>query len=413
MALVTKKQKYENSRRGNLRKEKPLVYDKIIRLQDMERRGLPTSRIDIGYNYACNLKCDHCMAMHFDPKERSLNLDDLRSIAEQADALGWCQFNISGGEPLIFKDFDDILEALMPERFHIGISTNGYYLTTERARHLKAKGLDKVMVSLDSYDEKLHDQQRAKSGAYGKAISAMWNAHAAGLDVVIQHVVSHQNCRTENTVNLAKFAQENGFSLDIVLAKAIGQWEGRHEVLIDTKDSQFLVDLNKQYPAARRNVFASYGHKPGCGALKGCFHISQFGDVFPCVFMHFTIGNIFDEPLKTIVDRGMQIKHFATFAPNCLTGENKNWVKKYMSRFYNKPLPVDYREIFLEEKDFVYSNNLDPQLEEHIASLKNGNSKLQTNDDLTTAKSFIDSKTITNSQSNSPSTSTCSSCECS
>ena len=65
MALSAKKQEYENSRRNKLREEKPLVYDKIIKFPDMERRGLPTSRIDIGYNYACNLKCDHCMAMHF------------------------------------------------------------------------------------------------------------------------------------------------------------------------------------------------------------------------------------------------------------------------------------------------------------------------------------------------------------
>ena len=380
MVELDKKIKYESSRRGNLREEKPLVYDKIIKLQDMERRGLPTSRIDIGYNYACNLKCDHCMAMHFDVKKRSLNLAGLRSIAEQADELGWCQFNISGGEPLIFKDFDQILEALMPEKFHIGISTNGYFLTSERARHLKSKGLDKVMVSIDSYEEKLHDAQRAKTGAYDKAMNAIFYARDAGLDVVLQHVVSHQNCRTENTVNLAKFATENSFSLDIVLAKAIGQWEGRHDILIDKKDADFLVDLNKEYPAARRNTFSTYGHKAGCGALKGCFHISQFGDVFPCVFMHFTIGNLFEDSLKTIVDRGMQIKHFKNFAPTCLTGENKNWVKKYMSRFYNKPLPVDYREIFLEEKDFVYSKNLDPQVAEHIEDLSKRNGNSSSND---------------------------------
>jgi len=371
MAVSAKKQVYENSRRNKLRDEKPLVYDKIIKFPDMERRGLPTSRIDIGYNYACNLKCDHCMAMHFERKEHSLDLESLRSIAEQADALGWCQFNISGGEPLIFKNFDQILEALMPEKFHIGISTNGYYLTPERAKHLKEKGLDKVMVSLDSYDEKLHDVQRAKDGSYDKAIDAMWYAHDAGLDVIIQHVVSHQNCRTENTVKLAKFAEETGFSLDIVLAKAIGQWEGREEVLIDTKDAEFLVELNKEYPSARRNLFATYGQKAGCGALKGCFHISQFGDVFPCVFMHFTIGNIFEDSLKTIVDRGMQIKHFKNFAPTCLTGENRSFVRKYMSRFYGKSLPVDYREIFLEEKDFVRGGrDWDSELSTHIGSMR-------------------------------------------
>lgn len=347
------KKKIENSKREKLKKEKPLVFEKIIKLADMEKRGECTSRIDIGYNYACNLKCKHCMANSFEKKERSLGLKDLRSIAEQADALGWCQFNISGGEPLILKNFDEVLEALMPEKFHIGISTNGHLLTAEKAKHLKSIGLDKVMISLDSIDEELHNENRANEGAYEKSISAIWNAKNAGLDTIIQHVVTHQNAQSENTVKLAKFAQENGFSLDIVVGKAIGAWEGKHEVLIDAADAKFLRELHKKYPVARRDVFPSYGMRGGCGILKKCFHISQFGDVFPCVFMHISIGNIFKDSLKTIVDRGMKIKSFKNFSPICLAGEDREFIDKYMSRFYGKPLPVDYREIFTDEDDFV------------------------------------------------------------
>ena len=353
MAQSEEKQQFENAKRNKLRQEKPLVYEKIIKLADMEKRGECTSRIDIGYNYACNLKCKHCMANTFQRKQRSLTPADMRNIAEQADALGWCQFNISGGEPLILSNFDEVLEALMPERFHIGISTNGYFLTAEKAKHLKSIGLDKVMISLDSYDEALHNENRAADGAYEKAINAIWNARNAGLDTIIQHVITHQNARTDNTVKLAKFAQENGFSLDLVIAKAIGQWEGRYDVLIDAEDAAFLRKLNKEYPAARRDVFPSYGMRGGCGVPKKCFHISQFGDVFPCVFMHVTIGNVFEDSLKAIVDRGMKIKHFKNFSPICLTGENRFYIDKYMSRFYGKPLPVDYREIFTEEADFV------------------------------------------------------------
>lgn len=343
----------ENVKREKLKKEKPLVYEKIIKLREMQRRGECTSRIDIGYNYACNLKCKHCMANMFQKKDRSLTPADLRSIAKQADALGWCQFNISGGEPLLLKDFDEVLKALMPERFHIGISTNGYFLTEEKARHLKSIGLDKVMISLDSYDEGLHNANRASDGAYEKAMNAIWNAKKAGLDTIIQHVITHQNARTESTVKLAKFAQENGFSLDLVIAKALGEWEGHHEVLIDADDAKFLWELHKKYPAARRDVFSSYGMHGGCGVLKRCFHISQYGDVFPCVFMHITIGNIFEDSLKDIVDRGMKIRHFRDHSPICLSGEDRSFINKYMTRFYGKPLPVDYREIFTDEDDFV------------------------------------------------------------
>jgi MoaA/NifB/PqqE/SkfB family radical SAM enzyme len=346
------KQEIEQSKRETLRREKPLVYEKIIKLAEKEKRGEFISRIDIGYNYACNLSCKHCMANNFQKKDRSLTPADMHDIAEQADALGWCQFNISGGEPLILKNFDEVLTALMPERFHIGISTNGYFLTLEKAKHLKSIGLDKVMISLDSYDSLLHNQNRNSDGAYDKAISAIWNAKEAGLDTIIQHTVTHQNAQSENTVKMAEFAQNNGFSLDLVIAKAIGEWEGRHEVLIDKDDAAFLVNLHKQYPAARRDVFSSYGLKGGCGALRKCFHITQYGDVLICVFMHISVGNIFKDSLKTITDRGMKITYIKNFSPICLAGEDRDFISKYMSKFYGKPLPVDYREVF-EEDDFI------------------------------------------------------------
>lgn len=353
MAESNGKQKFESAKRNKLQREKPLVYEKIIKLADMERRGECTSRIDIGYNYACNLKCRHCMASMFEKKKRSLTPEDMRHIAEQADALGWCQFNISGGEPLMLKNFDEVLEALIPEKFHIGISTNGFFLTAEKAKHLKSIGLDKVMISIDSFDETLHNANRESKGAYEKAMNAIWNAKNADLDTIIQYVITHHNAQSENTVKLAKFAQENGFSLDLVAAKAIGQWEGKHDVLITDEDAAFLRELNKAYPVARRDVFPSYGMRGGCGVIKKCFHISQFGDVFPCVFMHISIGNIFEDPLKVIVDRGMRIKHFNKFSPICLSGEDRGFIDKYMSRFYGKPLPVDYREIFTDEDDYV------------------------------------------------------------
>jgi MoaA/NifB/PqqE/SkfB family radical SAM enzyme len=341
--------KLETFKREKLQREKPLVYEKILQIVDREKRGELVCRIDIGYNYACNLKCLHCMANSFQKKERSLTIDDLHNIAEQADALGWCQFNISGGEPLILKNFDDVLKALMPDRFHIGISTNGYFLTKEKAKHLKSLGLDKVMISIDSINPILHNKNRADDEAYKKAMDAVWAAKEADLDVILQHVVTHQNCQSDNTVMLAKFASKNGFSLDLIVAKALGEWEGKHEVLIDEEDAKFLRRLHAFYPEARRDVFPSYGRGGGCPVFKKCFHITEYGDVLVCVFIHISLGNIFKDTLKTIVDRGMNIKPINKSQALCRAGEDREFIDKYMSRFYGKPLPVDYKEIFDKE----------------------------------------------------------------
>ena len=169
-----------------------------MRLSTVDRRKRHHSAI-IEYSEACNLNCSHCFNTHFERKKRRLKPADLANLAEQAHALGLCQFVISGGEPLVLKNIQEIIEALNPKLFHLAMSTNGYYLTKEMAENLKGWGLDKVKISLDDFDPKKHDENRNDDGAYNKAMSAMFNARDAGLNVTIQSCITHLNCRTDRT----------------------------------------------------------------------------------------------------------------------------------------------------------------------------------------------------------------------
>ena len=102
----------ENAKRAKLKAEKPAVYEKVIKIKERFELGIPTPIFDIAYNYACNLHCQHCSAARFTKKPHSLDPVTLRAFSDQCDALGLCQFNLSGGEPLILKDIDNVLAAL-------------------------------------------------------------------------------------------------------------------------------------------------------------------------------------------------------------------------------------------------------------------------------------------------------------
>lgn len=348
----TRKSTIENAKREKLKREKPRVFEKILKLNDTFARGGSIAIIDIAYDYACNLKCRHCLNTRLRREGRALTVDDLKDLSRQADALGLCQFNISGGEPLLFKELDDIVRALDPDRFHISMSTNAHLLTLERAQHLKAIGVDKVKISVDSIDEGHHDANRNQCGAHRKAMAAIQAAKEAGLDVILQHVVTHQSARGENMTRLARYAQENGFTLDMLVARALGEWQGRNEVLIDEDDAAFLRELHEKYPAARRDVFPSYGMDRGCGAVNCTLHVTKYGDVLPCVYIQIAIGNIFEERLEEIIERGFSIKHFREFNPKCLSGEDRHFIDKFLSRLDGVPLPVRWSEVFTRE-DFV------------------------------------------------------------
>ncbi|NEX21707.1 radical SAM protein [Thiorhodococcus mannitoliphagus] len=329
--------------------EKPLVFEKILRLEHRIKAGMATPVIDIEYSEACNLKCSHCFNTHFKKKNRRLKPADLADLSKQAHKLGLCQFVISGGEPLVLNAIREVIEALNPQLFHLAMSTNGFYLTREMAENLKAWGLDKVKVSLDDFDPTRHDENRKSEGAYDKAMAALFNARDAGLSVTIQTCITHLNCRTERTEQMAMFAADNGFVVDVMIAHPIGEWEGRSDLLIDEEDAAHLREINSRIPALHRDTFPTYGIDRGCGCVNSNLHLTRYGDIMPCGFIPISIGNIFEESLKEILDRGLRIKHFKNYNPLCLSGEDRIFIDQYITSTYGKELPLHWSHVFTED----------------------------------------------------------------
>ena len=75
------------------------------------------------------------------------------------DELGYFEFDLQGGELLLQPDkLFKVLEAIKPERFYLYLTTNGYYLDEKMAKRLAEANVSRVSVSIDSMDEKIHDE---------------------------------------------------------------------------------------------------------------------------------------------------------------------------------------------------------------------------------------------------------------
>ena len=73
----------------------------------------------------------------------------------------------------------------------------------------------------------------------------------------------------------------------------------------------------------------------------------------PCPYIHVSLGNFFEEPLKDIIERGMKIKYFGKYVNTCLIAEDRKFINDYeVKKIYGKPLPVPYSEVFTSE-DFL------------------------------------------------------------
>jgi MoaA/NifB/PqqE/SkfB family radical SAM enzyme len=341
----------EANKRNKLKEEKPLAYAKIMKYGEKVEKGESIAIIQFQYNYTCNFRCEHCSVKRFQGRKdgRKFTIEDVKELSRQADEMGLAHIVITGGEPLVFKDFDEIIEAIDPKKFYISSDTNGWLLDDAKAKHLKSIGVDKIQLSLDSLDAEEHDSFIKKPGSHARALKAIDAAKSAGLNIILSTVVTKQRVRSQEFIDYLEFAKSKGVATFVTYAKPVGAWEGNYECLVDKDDMEYMRGLEKKYQVFT-HLTPSYGLDLGCIAVKRMVSVTQYGDVMPCPYIHVTLGNFFDEPLKDIIDRGMKIKCFGEYCDTCLIAEDRDFIKKYVEgRIYGKPLPVPYREVFHDE----------------------------------------------------------------
>ena len=163
----------EKKKREALKLTKPHVYEKVMNYAEKIKRGESIAILQFQYDYRCNFRCEHCCTSRMEKKKRHFTIEDVRELSRQADELGLAHFTITGGEPLLFPDLDDLVKALDPQKFFIAMDSNGWLLDEAKAKHLKSIGIEKVHLSLDSISAAEHDSFRRKPGSHERVLKAI------------------------------------------------------------------------------------------------------------------------------------------------------------------------------------------------------------------------------------------------
>jgi len=340
----------EQNKRNYLKETKPYVYKKILKFAEKYNKGESIAIIQLQYNYACNMKCEHCSIKHFQNKKngRKIMPKDVALLAKQADKMGLARFVISGGEPTIFPDLDEVVAAIDPEKFYINSDSNGYLLA-EKAEHMKNIGIDRIQLSIDSLNAEEHDEFRHMPGAFKHAMDGIKECQRIGLPLYIQTVVTKERLHSDEFIEFLKYFNTMGLNVFVSYAKPVGAWEGHFDNLINRADMSYMCELEKKYMVCT-HLTPGYGLNMGCIGVKGFISVTEYGDVQPCPYIHTSIGNIFQTPLKNIIQNGMNIKFFGEHVDTCLIAEDLPFIKKYVAnRIYGKSVPVPFTEVFSEE----------------------------------------------------------------
>jgi MoaA/NifB/PqqE/SkfB family radical SAM enzyme len=157
----------------------------------------------------CNLACTYCN--EFDDFSKPVPVDDMYRRVDKLGALGTSVVTISGGEPLLHPELDDIIRRIRANDMVAGLITNGYLLVAERIERLNRAGLEWLQISIDNVNP---DEVSKKSlKVLDKKLQLL--AEHADFHVNINSVVGAGIKHPQDALVIGKRAVELGFSSTI------------------------------------------------------------------------------------------------------------------------------------------------------------------------------------------------------
>ena len=224
------------------------------------------------------------------------------------------------------------------------------------AKKLAEYKVSRVSVSIDSMDEKIHDEIRGRKDSWRRAIEALKHVKSAGMDPYLNITVGHYNANTNHFKQLLDYSKDNNYKTLLNVAVPSGMWQKMTDIICDDNDREYLKKMRKEYKNLVRNIWNPFdrNHEKilGCTTVNRLY-ITPIGDVLVCPYVHIKIGNIFESSLKEIVDYGFSIKYFRNHSNLCLAGEDKEFIKNFMTKSGQTIFkPALAKDIFSKE-DFV------------------------------------------------------------
>lgn len=202
----------------------------------------------------CNLRCKYCIPEKGVPLKRHddiLSFEQIERIVREAAALGVTKVRITGGEPLVRRDIEALvrLVAAVPGIRDIAMTTNGLLLA-QQAAALKAAGLHRVNISLDSLDPDKY-REITRGGVLDQVLAGIQAARNAGLTPIKLNAVLIGGFNDSEIEAFVELTRNEPLDVRFIELMPIGEastWSSEHFIPNDTvlKRVPALVPLEIQ-----------------------------------------------------------------------------------------------------------------------------------------------------------------------
>ncbi len=278
------------------------VVDKLYR---------PLHDLRVSVTDRCNFRCVYCMPKSvFNKDYKFLNRDEILSwdhivdVVKAAAPLGVRKVRLTGGEPLIRNDLEELIDRIVSVDgiTDISMTTNAALLTRKRAESLNQAGLKRINVSLDAMDDKTFRAMNDMNVDVSSVLTGIDNAVAAGIENVKVNMVVKKGLNDHSILPMAQHFHGTNQTLRFIEFMDVGNsnaWD-----LTDVVTSQQIADaINQELPiepveanyrgeVAKRWRYVDGGGEigiissvsdPFCGDCSRA-RLSATGSIYTCLF---------------------------------------------------------------------------------------------------------------------------------
>ena len=283
------------------------------------------SLLAINLTQRCNLACEHCYldaSTLKDGAEGELSTQEVCHLLDDIAALdNGTMVVLTGGEPLVRRDLEEIIKHGAQKDLAMVLGTNGALLTKERVKSLQTAGLMGAGISVDSLSPEFHDKFRGQFGSWQKTMNGIENCRQAGLSFQIHFSIMDDNAHELN--DMIEFSRASGARvLNIFFLVCTGRGESFSDIsplryeqtLKDIIQAQEKVDdliirarcaphfKRVAYQLNPESKLNQISGREGEGCIAGIHYarITHDGNVTACPYIEDSVGSIRQQSFTSI-----------------------------------------------------------------------------------------------------------------
>ena len=245
----------------------------------------PLRDLRISVTDRCNFRCTYCMPKdvfgrdyRFLDRRELLSFEEIARVAGIFVALGTQKIRITGGEPLVRRDVERLVEQLAVHDVDLTLTTNGSLLPA-KAQALAAAGLRRVTVSLDALDDPTFRALNDVDFPVDRVLEGIDAAVEAGLPVKVNAVVK-RGVNEDQIVPMAAFFKERGQTLRFIEYMDVGHTNGwRLDDVVPAAEIVAALDeafgVEPVDPSYRGEVARRWRYRDGVGEFGVIASVTQ------------------------------------------------------------------------------------------------------------------------------------------